>query len=190
MRLRLAAIATACLLAGVAAGQAPVPTERPAEAQAEAAAAGRLFDLGLLDSDLPIEIEARELDVVTLADGGRQLTFRDEVRVRQGEVLLRSDRLEAWYPAGAHQPEKLLVHGRVQISQGDRRAACEEAVYLRSAQTLTCTGGAELVQGCDVVRGQAIELDLARDRVRVVGAASLRIQPKGSTPAAGCPEGD
>ena len=38
---------------------------------------------------------------------------------------------------------------------------------------MVCSGQAELVQGCDVVRGGRIEFDLEREHFTVMGAASV-----------------
>lgn len=183
MSWRWGALALLCLLAGTARAQATEPGP-------PAAGGGRLFDFGVIETGDPIEIEARELEVVTLDGGGRQLSFREAVRVVQGAARLHCDALDAWYPPGEREPERLVARGAVEIVQGDRRARCEEAVYLRSAQTLTCGGGAQLVQGCDVVTGREIEFDLARDRVRVIGEASVRIHPKGGASDPSCPGAD
>ncbi len=128
-------------------------------------------------TDAPIEIKAEEAEIIDL-DGGRKLVFQRNVRVRQADVTLRSDRLEASYHKGEAEPRKLIADGRVRVDQGGRRAECDHAVYLRASQTLSCRGNATLVQGCDVVRGDAIEFDLEGNRVRVEGAASILIEPE------------
>lgn len=149
-------------------------------------------DLGLsnFEKDAPIEIHAEEAEIVS-HDDERLLVFQRNVRVRQANVSLRSDRLEALYRKGESEPRQLVAQGRVHVDQDGRRARCDRAVYVRDDQTLQCTGHAELVQGCDVVRGESIEFDLARDRARVEGAASIVIRPDedGAEPgaAAGCP---
>lgn len=135
------------------------------------------FDLAGFRGDAPIEIKADEAEIINLAQG-RELIFQRNVRVRQANVLLRSDRLEASYDKGESEPRKLVARGRVKVDQGDRTARCDRAVYLRDAQQLTCIGHAELVQGCDIVRGDRIRFDLADDRARVEGAASIVIRPE------------
>ena len=125
--------------------------------------------------DDPISINSEELEVLPL-DGGRRLVFSRNVEVLQGGVTLNADRLEALYPQGASQPEELIASGHVRVVQGDRRARCEEAVYRRAAHTIVCRGEAEVLQGCDRLRGAEIEFDLERERVRVTGAASVVIR--------------
>lgn len=132
-------------------------------------------------SDAPIEIKAEEAEIINREDG-RQLIFQRNVVVKQANVSLRSDRLEAFYRKGESEPRELLAEGRVAIDQGDRRAKCDRAIYLREAHLLTCHGHAELVQGCDIVRGESIEFDLAGDQARVEGAASIVIHPENEVP--------
>ena len=59
---------------------------------------------------------------------------------------------------------------------------------MRADQKIFCQGKAEVVQGCDRVRGHEIEFDLARDRVRVTGAASVLIRPEDADGK--CPRAD
>ena len=118
-------------------------------------------------------------------DGGRRLVFSQNVEVLQGDVSLNADRLEAIYPQGASQPERLLASGHVLVVQGDRRARCDEAIYERGPYTIVCRGKAEVLQACDRVRGEEIEFDLERERVRVTGAASVVIQSEDDGPT-GC----
>ncbi len=134
------------------------------------------------DYDAPIEIKADQAEIVN-RKYGRELIFQRNVVVRQANVTLRSDHLKATYRKGESEPERLVARGRVNIDQGHRRARCDRAIYLRDAQQLTCTGHAELFQGCDIVRGKSIQFDLARDRARVDGAASIVILANGDAQA-------
>jgi lipopolysaccharide export system protein LptA len=155
----------------------PGPAAEPgADAEPGRGEEGGLRLLPGVSRDDPISIESDELEVLP-EDGGRRLVFSRNVRVQQGDITLEADRLEAVYPQGASQPDLLLASGRVRVVQGDRRGRCDEAIYDRDAQTIVCRGKAEVTQGCDQVRGEEIEFDLARERVRVTGAASVVIQP-------------
>ena len=128
--------------------------------------------------DDPISIKSDELDVLS-EGGGRRLIFSRNVDVVQGDIRLRADRLEAIYPEGGSQPDRLTATGHVTVRQKDRTARCQTATYVRADQTILCRGQAEVVQGCDRVRGREIEFDLEHDRVRVNGGASVVIQPDG-----------
>ena len=128
-------------------------------------------------SDAPIEIKAEEAEIVN-RNQGRKLIFQRNVWVRKDNVTLRSDRLEASYQKGESEPRELIAQGKVKIVQNDRHAKCDRAVYLREANRLTCTGRAELAQGCDIIRGESIEFDLAGDQARVEGGASVVIHSR------------
>jgi len=166
---------------------APVDAAGPAAAAGDGESGRGLdaaFDREGFDGDAPIQIKADEAEIVS-RDHGRELLFQRNVQVTQANVTLRSERLEATYRRGESEPEKLVAHGDVLVDQGGRRARCDRAVYLRKDQRLTCSGDAELVQGCDIVRGDSIHFWLDDDRARVEGAASIVIRPEGSA-GAGC----
>lgn len=131
-----------------------------------------------------LTIESSTLEFETAPDEGRLLTFIGEVHVRQGDLELRAERLEAYYPPQDSEPSRLVARGAVQVDQPGQRAHCDEAEYLRAQDRLTCRGDARLVQGCDVVAGESIEFDLASNRVRVIGAARVVIAPRRQ--AGGC----
>ncbi|MCG8590595.1 MAG: hypothetical protein MJE66_14990 [Proteobacteria bacterium] len=135
------------------------------------------FGLGNLRSDQPVAIQSNELEVVT-SNEERHLRFRDNVRVTQGDLTLTTQQLEAFYPKGQSQPERLVARGAVRVRQGERRARCDEATYQRSQDLVVCRGHAHLFERCDEVRGDEIRFDLARERVHVVGAASVVLHPE------------
>ncbi|MFK7895848.1 MAG: LptA/OstA family protein [Myxococcota bacterium] len=148
------------------------------------------LDLGGFTSDAPIEINADEAEIQSRGSE-RRLIFQNNVRVKQANIRLRSDRLQADYRKGESEPRQLIARGHVKIDQGGRKASCDQAIYQREAQKLVCRGHAELIQGCDIVRGESIEFDLAGDEARVQGAASIVIRPEseGSTSSSACSAG-
>lgn len=158
----------------------------PAVSSEPAAAEGDVEPAGLR-TDEPISIRSEQLDVVS-REGRRHLVFRDHVVVRQGDVELRANQLDAFYAAGDSQPERLVARGAVEVAQGERVAHCDEAIYEREQNSIVCTGRAELVQGCDVVRGERLEFDLAREHFRVTGAASVELGGEGEACPARSPE--
>ena len=106
----------------------------------------------------------------------------------QADIVLHTDELTAYYPPGASQPERLVARGKVRVTQADKRARCDRATYERDTQTVICTGHAEIMQGCDRVRGTEIHFDLDRERVRVLGGPSVVIQPEGDEAKGRCAE--
>lgn len=141
-----------------------------------APAEGKGNGMVFTDSDEPLSIDSDELELIE-EDHSRLFIFTHNVRVQQGDIELTTEKLEAFYESGKSQPQRLIATGDVHVTQGERHATCDRAVYEREAGTVVCTGRAELVQRCDRVRGPRIQFDLENERVRVLGGASVVIQP-------------
>jgi lipopolysaccharide transport protein LptA len=161
----------------------------PAAAQAPAKPGGRpgsRTGSGLLatDSNQPISIKADELEAVE-KDGRRHLLFNRSVHVEQGDLVVHSDRLEAFYAANASQPERLVATGHVRVRQRDRNLACQTAVYFPGSRRLECTGDAALDDGDNHVRGDRIEILFAEDRILVKGGATVNVTPDSSGKGSG-----
>ena len=151
------------------------PVDGPAQTEAGASGAkpaGKRGDFLSVSRDEPIEINSEELELK--AEGKtKHLIFTEEVSVVQGEMHLFAGRIEAIYPNGASQPDRLDASRNVRVVEGDIEVRCREATYLRNAEIVICRGDALLIQGCDEVRGDEIEFDIANERVKVTGAASV-----------------
>jgi lipopolysaccharide transport protein LptA len=130
-------------------------------------------------SDAPISIKSDVLEALDQA-GRKKFTFTGNVRAVQEDLHLRSDRLEAFYPEGQSQPERMVATGHVEITQTGKRACCEKATYFRAEQKLVCVGdNARLDEDCDLVHGKEIVFHLDTDVLEVNGAADVRIHPEG-----------
>ena len=186
----LCLIVTAALLASAAAHATPeeaaaatpeaVAPVAPAPSGSEALAtpaddteAAVLF--GFRVNHGPLTINSDELDADD-RNGRRKIVFRKHVVVRQGDLKVTCERLEALYPAGSKQPSQLLATGNVQLSQGDQQIWCDEAVYDRVGEKLLCRGNGRFVDSDNELRGREIEIDLKRETVRVRGDARVVIR--------------
>ena len=139
------------------------------------------FDFGA--GDEPWAIESEELEVVQ-KDGRRRLVFSKNVQVRQGEMELRSGRLEAVYPESGGQPDRLMAQDDVRLAQADQKARCDRLDYDRVKERLVCQGNAWFQDGDNRVSGEVIDIDLRGETVQVKGGASVLLQPEKK------PEGD
>jgi len=145
------------------------PPASPAPSEPATGAFGINFD-----SDRPISIRSDELEAMKIG-GARRLLFTRNVVVTQGDTTIRSNRLEAFYPAETSQPDRLVASGQVRMTQGEREARCDEATYERDEEMLICRGNAELREGDDCVAGEWIEFDTAGETVNVKGGATVVI---------------
>jgi lipopolysaccharide export system protein LptA len=133
-------------------------------------------DLAVLESDAPLAIRAERLDAFE-DNGHRKVHFEGNVEVIRSDVVLRAQHLEAIYPDGEPQPDRLVATGEVALTQGEREARCDRAVYHREARRVECLGRAELRDGDDRVRGEMIAFDLDAERVVVKGGTRLFFRP-------------
>ena len=138
---------------------------------AEGSSGGGAFGIHF-DSDSPVSIRSNSLESAK-RNGSRKLLFTQNVIVEQDNVTIRSQRLEAYYPPKASQPSRMVATGQVWISNGDYVARCDEAIYEREQDTLTCRGNAEMWDGDDCVAGEWIFFDLSAETLKVGGGARV-----------------
>jgi lipopolysaccharide transport protein LptA len=190
-----AALGGLLLASGAFAGSAAEPSAGPgppgARPEGKPAREGSPTPLGdlagpiglqSLRSGAPISIGADELEALS-RKGQRELEFRGHVQVTQADLSLRSDRLQAFYPSGASQPDRLVAEGTVQLVSGARHVRCDRATYDVTREHLVCVGDAEFVEGENSLRGDAIEFDLGADRVLVKGNARVVVRAEPAPPA-------
>jgi lipopolysaccharide transport protein LptA len=133
--------------------------------------------LGGLGGAEGVTIEADELEAWETPEG-RRVAFGGTVGVERDDLSLRATRIEAFYPRGAAQPEKLVASGEVNVRQKDREARCDVAEYHRTQRRLECRGSATLTQQEDRLSGDRIAFDLAAERLVVTGGSRLRLAPR------------
>jgi len=124
-------------------------------------------------SGQPISIQSDELEAIQ--DGGsRRFVFKRNVRLKQGAMVLTSRQMEAFYPPGASQPERMVAQGKVVLTQQGKEARCDEATFWRQQQRVVCVGDqAQLIQGSDRVTGKEIEFFLDTEKLIVRGGADV-----------------
>ena len=107
----------------------------------------------------------------------RRIILEGGVEIVQGDLTLRSERLELFYPENAQHPERIEALGSVEFLQGSRRATCERAIYREDPHGIDCLEAA-LSDAGDRIAGEHIHFDLERGRVRAEGTAKLVLAPR------------
>src|SRR5690554_3340984 len=125
------------------------------------------------DPDTPIEVEADALEVENTKQSA---TFIGNVRVKQGEMRLKSDQLTIFYNgnsgAGSSRIDRIAAKGNVVVSAPDAQTASGEwATYKVAARQIEMGNAVVLRQGDNVIRGSRLHVDLATGHARVSGAA-------------------
>lgn len=118
----------------------------------------------------PVQIRAERLRV---EQKERRAVFEEAVEARQGDLMVRCQRLEVSYAGEgdrrARAGEILMMQfsGEVEIEQGERRGHCLQASYDRPAGILVCTGDPWVTEGPNRITGERIEYLLEAGEVRV-----------------------
>lgn len=121
----------------------------------------------------PIEVSADRL----VADSGSdRVTFDGNVVARQEDVVLYADRLFAEYSRASRAIEKITAEGNVRVVQGAREARAARAVFHNLDQRIVLSGGSELVEGKNVLRGETVTIWLRENRSEVRGGEGGRVK--------------
>jgi lipopolysaccharide export system protein LptA len=133
---------------------------------------GEAFKGFSADSENPIQIEADRLEV---RDKEKVAVYAGNVRVRQGETVLRTAQLRVFYTgeaAGAtpgSSVSRIEASNRVVVQSGSQTASGDKAVFEMASERVTLTGNVVLTEGDNIVRGQKLIVDLKTRKARMEG---------------------
>ncbi|MYZ47638.1 LptA/OstA family protein [Propylenella binzhouense] len=170
------AILVAAFAAAVAAGPAST---------ASAQGFGEAFTGLSTDSDQPIQIEADQLEV---QDAKKLAIYRGNVRVLQGNTVLKTAELRVYYtgrpgggaaqsaststpqggPAGS-SVERIEAYGGVVVQSDTQTATGNRAVFEMAKDTVTLIGNVVLTEADNVVRGERLVVNLKTKEAKVEG---------------------
>ena len=144
--------------------------------ESAAAENGATLAMPWLREESPVRVRAAKLSA---SDGpeGRRVRFEGDVEVAQEGGVLRAQQLEAVYPPGGKQPDKLIAVGEVSLEDGERQARCESAEYLRLENLVRCHGGVATASG-DRLEGDLIEFAMGAEKLAVRGRTRLVLAPR------------
>ena len=103
-------------------------------------------------------------------------TFHQEVVARQNDVTIHCDDLIIYFNEKDNDVTRLVAKGNVRVTQMDRRASCEEAVYDRSQNRIVMEGNPVIRQGQNEVRGKRVIFFVAENRSVVEGGEGGRVK--------------
>ena len=122
----------------------------------------------------PIQIEAQELKV---EDKDQSATFSGNVVVRQGEAVMKTQRLVVRYDGSAtggvnQRISSLRASGRVLIESRDQQASGDQATFDMDRQIMVMTGKEViLTQGPNVLVGTRLTVNLNTGRADMDAAS-------------------
>lgn len=138
----------------------------PAAAQTNEASPPTRMDALALSNDKPIQIES---DNLKINDKENIAIFTGDVKVVQGDTLLRSGKMVVHYArdggsvaGGNSQIEKIDVAEKVYLKSGDQEATADKGTYDMAEQVLTLSGDqVVLTQGKNVFVGCKLIVNVA-----------------------------
>jgi lipopolysaccharide export system protein LptA len=126
--------------------------------------------------DQPIQIEAGSLE---MREKKKEATFSDNVKVVQGDTIMTSKSLVAFYdqnaplksatpgPGGSSSIRRLEAKGGVVVTQKDQIVSGETAVFDTRTSLITMLGRVVLTQCKNVMRGDRLAVDMTTGVSRI-----------------------
>lgn len=157
--------------------------------------------------DQPVKIEAERLEV---RDKEQQASFIGDVKVTQGDTVMRAKSLVVFYerndakaakdakpartmpaadpgPGGSQKISRLEARGGVTVTQKDQTVTGQSGIFDMRANTVTLNGGVLLTQGQNVLRGERLIVDLTTGAARVEAGKSNNGRVQGVFHSTGTP---
>lgn len=126
-------------------------------------------------SDEPVEITSNRMEAF---NEKKLVIFSGNAIATQGDKVLKADQLRLYYKEesgkkskigtieteGAGDLEKIEAKGNVSLTQGERVATGDEAVYFRELNKVVLTGNSTLKEGKNIIRGDRVIVFLNENR--------------------------
>ncbi|NLI81742.1 MAG: lipopolysaccharide transport periplasmic protein LptA [Deltaproteobacteria bacterium] len=138
-------------------------------------------------SDSPLHIASDRMEVMQKE---RMILFEGHVVIEQDDLSIKANRMKVFAaPAGKEKGkdadsqtammekiDRIEVEGNVRISQQDKLATSDKAVYYHQEQKIVLMGRPMVAQGKDKVQGRLITLYIAQGRSVVEGGEEAPVQ--------------
>ncbi|MCS7280959.1 MAG: outer membrane protein assembly factor BamD [Desulfobacterota bacterium] len=99
----------------------------------------------------------------------RRVFFEGNVLLRQEDLTILCDTLEAYLSEDRKEIEKVFAKGNVRIIKGQRTATCNEAEFDSKGATIVLKGEVLVISGPDRLKGDVIVYYMNEDRILVKG---------------------
>lgn len=101
--------------------------------------------------------------------------FSGNVVARRGDITISCEKISIIYDEDVKTAKEIIAEGQVRITQGERIATGERAVFNNSEEKITLTGRPQLREGDNTIEGGKITLFLAEDRGIVEADTEIRV---------------
>lgn len=134
---------------------------------------GLLEAFSLSGSSEPVHLQADRLE---FDYKDRVLVYRGNVEVRQGDIALIAEEVRVvLHQSSKAEIREVRARGNVRLTQGERWATANEAIFDQMTRTAVLRGEAVLHDGRNQVQGERVTIFLDQKR-SVVEGGSNRVQ--------------
>lgn len=143
-----------------------------------AIASGNVNGADLKAKEPPIHIQSNTLEAFAEK---KLVVFSGNAVAVRGDMVLKGDKILVYYrgneagKGGEGEVDRIEAQGNVVLTQKERTAQGDYAVYEHSTQRVTMTGNAVLREGKNVVRGEKIIWIIPEKRGMVEGEGKKRV---------------
>ncbi len=135
----------------------------------------------VVKSDSPIHITADRMEA---KQEDRTITFEGHVQVQQDDLTLTGNKLKVTALAGEMPGDKtpsdkidyIEVEGNVKVTQKDRMATAEKAIYYQKEQKIVLHGHPVVTKGQDRIEGNLITILLKQGKSIVESGGGSQVQ--------------
>lgn len=135
-----------------------------------------------LKSDSPLRIASDRMEV---SQRDKTIVFQGHVVVQQDDLTMTGNQLRVYAVANnkktpesnmIDQVDRIELEGNVRITQRDKAASAEKAVYYHQEQKIVLMGSPSVSQGQDRVQGRLITLYINDGRSIIEGGEAAPVQ--------------
>lgn len=148
---------------------------------------GKSATEGLVKSDSPLHIASDRMEVMQKE---RMILFEGHVEIRQDDLSITAARMRVFGSASGKEKgkekdpqnammekiDRIEVEGDVRISQRDKLATSDKAVYYHQDRKIVLMGRPVVSQGRDKVQGRLITLYIDEGKSVVEGGSETPVQ--------------
>ncbi len=132
-------------------------------------------------NDAPLYIQSDQMEI---EHNQKMVIFTGHVNAKQNNIVIQADRMEVFYDEGKQDPRKeyakeetlasvsivkMIAEGNVVITQDQRIARGEKAVFWKEKGKVVLTGHPELQEGQNVIKGEKIIVFINENKMIVIG---------------------
>ena len=126
------------------------------------------------DSDEPIEITA---DQLMLDDETGLATFKGNVEIIQGNLLLKADFVEVFYTEDRSKIDRMFAKTNVRLTSGPDKATSDAADYDLSRGSIILTGNVSVLQEGNTLLAERVEFDVETGASQASGRVKTVLTP-------------